>query len=287
MPWSSGVGCWSSGFDSWRGRPSDVYTWWTPQGTWNDVVSSIRWWGGYASKPGRVSLGLSLLTKDTAGRFDLCNSGAFDTKVGEIGRQLQASGLGDSVVRLGWEMNGSWFPWAVPSSQKDAYKSCFRRQVDILRSQAPGLLIEWDPAKGTSYGYDVREIYPGDAHVDIIGVNYYDAWQAMNDEATWNNMYNRTHNGGPYGLGTWLAFAKGQGKPLSVPEWGVCQACNDQRSRDNPLYIRKMHEFFGANAGSIAYETYFNCGTKYNGASYQIYPSTSNPLASAEYNRLW
>jgi hypothetical protein len=287
LPWSSGVTSYKSDFDKWRSRPSDVYTQWTPHGTWDEAISSIGWWKKFASMPGRLSLGLPMLAKDTRGRFDSCNRGVFDAKVREIGRRLQAYGLGDSVIRLGWEMNQSTYPWGVPPDQKAAYKSCFQRQVGILRSQAPSLLIEWTPAKGTKYNYDVREIYPGNAYVDIIGVDYYDGWDATKDQTAWDKMYKKSHYGGPHGLGTWLAFAKSQGKRLAVPEWGVCEACSDPAQTDNPFYIRKMFEFFKANASSIAYETYFNSSTVYKGARFRIYPTYDNPKAAAEYNKLW
>jgi hypothetical protein len=287
LPWRSGSGCHKSDFDNWRGRRSDVYTLWAAQESWPRMVESIGWYRKYASMPGRLSLGLPMLTKDTRGRFDLCNSGAFDSYLRQIGQRLQSSGLGDTVIRLGWEMNHSSFPWAVPPTQKAAYKTCFQRQANILRSQAPNLLIEWNPKKGNSFGYDIRDIYPGSSHVDIIGVDYYDGWPAIHSQADWNKQLNATKYGGPYGPGAWLAFAKGQGKPLAVPEWGVCRGCNDPKSTDNPFFIQKMHEFFQQNASHIAYETYFNCNTKYNGARYRLYPTDENPRAADMYRSRW
>jgi hypothetical protein len=281
-PWSSGAGCYSSGFDNWRGRPSDVYTHWAGQ-DWSTAISSIGWLRKYASMPGRLSLGLPLVEKSTKGRFDLCNNGTFDSKIREVGRRLQAYGLGDSVLRPGWEMNGKGFPWAVEPANKESYKQCFRRVVDILRSQAPKVLIEWNPQKGSNQPYDVRDIYPGNAYVDIIGVDYYDGWIATNDQASWDTMYKKTLYNGPNGLGTWLAFAQSQGKLLAFPEWGIANGYGDPNATDNPFYIQKMHEFFQANASRVAYETYFNC----RGSAHVIYPSSYNPKASAKYNQLW
>jgi hypothetical protein len=287
LPWASGAGCHTAGFDNWRGRPSDVYTWWSPKATWSQLVSSMSWYGKYASMPGRVSLGVGLLTAESRGRFDQCVSGAFDSHFREIGRRLQSTGVGDSIIRLGWEMNDDGNPWAVPPDKKALYKSCFQRQANNLRSQAPNLLIEWNPKKSMDFNYDVRDIYPGNAAVDIIGVDYYDGWMTMKNEAEWDRHHNATKFGGPYGLAQWLAFARAQGKRLSVPEWGTCVGCNDPRSTDNPFYIRKMNEFFRANASSIAYETYFNCRSSYNGTPFQLYPSNYNPRAASEYNSRW
>lgn len=287
LTWSSGAGCYTGAFDNWRGRPSDIYTFWAAQSTWSEAIRSISWYQKYASMSGRLSLGLPMLTRDTRGRFDMCNRGAYDSQVREIGRRLQSLGLGDSIVRLGWEMNHSSFPWAVPPDQKSAYKSCFQRQANLLRSQAPNLLIEWNPKKGNSYGYDVRDIFPGSAYVDIIGVDFYDGWAAMNNESQWNRNYNATKYGGPNGIGSWLAFARSQGKRLAVPEWGVCQGCNDPQQTDNPFFIRKMNDFFRSNSSDIAYESYFNCTYAYKGKSYRLFPVRDNPRASAEYQARW
>ena len=43
-----------------------------------------------------------------------------------------------------------------------------------------------------------------------------------------------------------------------------------------------MHDTFKANAGSIAYEGYFNCQSRH-----QIYNAGRNPKVSAKYKQLW
>jgi hypothetical protein len=53
-------------------------------------------------------------------------------------------------------------------------------------------------------------------------------------------------------------------------------------SKDNPLFIQKMFEFFKANADSIAYENYFNQRPRH-----QLNPGNLNPRASAKYKELW
>jgi hypothetical protein len=104
----------------------------------------------------------------------------------------------------------------------------------------------------------LEALYPGDEYVDIIGVLYYDWWPASPTEASWNiNLVERDRLGGPKGLQTWLDFAQQRGKPLSLPEWGLGKH-GTQDPFDNPLFIQKMFDFFRNNAGSLAYESYFN-----------------------------
>jgi hypothetical protein len=118
--------------------------------------------------------------------------------------------------------------------------------------------------------------------VDVVGVDFYDMWPVYRTAADWDADYNRTERGGPRGLGTWLAFAKAHGKPLSVPEWGVNNGGGDG-GFDNPHFIQEMFDFFEANAAHIAYESYFNSQCP----NFCLGPHGMNPAASARYRGLW
>ena len=68
-----------------------------------------------------------------------------------------------------------------------------------------------------------------------------------------------TFNGGPWGLGSWLAAAQQHGKKLAVSEYAVWQQdAQTAAQADDPVYVDNMYRFFKANAASIAYESYFN-----------------------------
>jgi hypothetical protein len=94
-------------------------------------------------------------------------------------------------------------------------------------------------------------------------------------------------NGGPWGLGTWLAFAREHGKQLGIAEWGVWDQGQGHVVADDPVYIDNMYRSFRANAADIAYETYFNAMPdahalcNWNGAP------TSFPRAAATYKADW
>lgn len=70
---------------------------------------------------------------------------------------------------------------------------------------------------------------------------------------------------------------------MSVPEWGV--ATGDMwpghEGGDDPSYIKDMYDFFTANKTLIAFESY------YNDSGTAIFDPVENPLASAEYQKLW
>jgi hypothetical protein len=281
LSWRSGSACLKSGWEGFRNRRNDVYIEFAGRNRFAEVVRLVKSYhvSRYRSMPGRLSLGLPMLTNDVRARWQDCISGKFDRHFREIGLALKNGGLGDAIIRLGWEANGSGFPWNI-KGQVEAYKACFRREVNVLKSAAPGLQIDWNMKKNTEGPVGAHMLYPGDQYVDIIGVNYYDQYPRFVNQATWDKYHNSMYKGGPRGLGSWIKFAKARGKKLSLPEWGVW---NESRGGDNPFFIQKMHETFKRNAGVIAYEGYFNCSK----ARHRLYTAGINPKSSAMYKQLW
>jgi hypothetical protein len=280
LAWSSGaVGDNLAGFAAWRGRPLDNTTTWPNRATWNEI-SHPDIYGAVGSAPVGVtlSLGLAMLPDPANGAsFAECAAGAYDHHYRTYGSQLVQLGRAASIVRLGWEANGDWFSWSIGSDVAN-YKACFRRQVAAIRSTDPRVLIDWNMNKDSHMDVPVAEAYPGNDVVDIVGVDFYDMWPAYPNQAAWNADYMRTQNGGPRGLGAWLAFARAHGKPLSVPEWGTTPARAGSGAGDHAAYIQAMHGFFTEHTADIAYETYFNIHS-----GFQLWPSTVYPRSAAEY----
>jgi hypothetical protein len=285
LPWHSGCSLTGiSAFEAYRGRRADGYTMWNLHRTWSEIASFKGGFANLARLPGRISTGFSPLPDShraiaNPGLWNTAARGAYEGIYTQFAQKLAASGRTHVIVRIGWEHNHT-FPW-YSGSNPQAYKASFRRIVDILRRHNPTVLIDWTNVKKGAQRFSVLETYPGDDWVDIIGVDYYDGYPALNDEATWQKQYNALYYGGPWGLGAWLAFAKSRGKRLSLPEWGI-SAGKSPGSKDNPFYIQKMFEFFRANAASIAYEHYFNQKPRH-----QLTPGDVNPLSSARYKQLW
>ena len=103
-------------------------------------------------------------------------------------------------------------------------------------------------------------MYPGDDVVDLWGVHYYDTGPKKSTQAIWDQYVNATNDGNPWGIGAWLRAAQAHGKRLGVAEWAIWDQ-GEGRKADDPVYMDNMARFFRANAGSIAYETYFNTGS--------------------------
>ena len=280
LTWHSGAACAGSGWEGYRNRANDVYNEFAGRTSWADVLRNVSNYltRTYGNKPGKLTIGFPMLTNDSRGQWAQCISGRFNSNLRAVAQALKDGGLGTAVLRLGWEANGSGYPWNI-LGQVEPYKACFRHEVQVLKSVAPGLLIDWDMKKGTEGNVGIQTLYPGDQYVDIIGVNYYDNYPRMNTQAAWDSFYNSTYLGGPKGLGTWIAFARSHGKKLSVPEWAVW---HDTSTGDDPFYVQKMYETFKNNASTIAYESYFNCQDRH-----KVYQPGMNPRASAQYKSLW
>ena len=110
--WKSGAACHTSAFDSWRGRPSDVYAAFSGRENFPAVVNTVKgnYIRGFASKRGDLSLGLALLTDNTRGKWSDCNSGKFDGYFREIGKALKSHGLGDCLFAWDGKRTAVAFP---------------------------------------------------------------------------------------------------------------------------------------------------------------------------------
>jgi hypothetical protein len=131
-----------------------------------------------------------------------------------------------------------------------------------------------------------HQLLPGDDVVDIIGIDNYDMGPSSRDAADFTRIAER-----PDGL-TWTwNFAQAHAKPFSVGEWGVAPGSEFNTTGENPEFVRWMHDWFAAHAGTIAYEAYFNnCGAGVESNLYRPVSSAcgrQNTAAGAVYQSLW
>jgi hypothetical protein len=181
-----------------------------------------------------------------------CASGAFDSHATALGASLVAAGLQNSVLRLGAEMNGVWeadFIGTTTVEQK-LWAQCFANEVTSLR-QATGehFLIDWN-VNACKGDYPYANYYPGNAYVDILGLDLYDvACETPNTRVTFHQLFDEQA-----GLKYFESFARARGKPMSLPEWGLSSV----PAGDDPAYINGI----GATVerGDFAFETYFDAG---------------------------
>ncbi|MBZ9596327.1 hypothetical protein K7B06_14675 [Streptomyces erythrochromogenes] len=150
--------------------------------------------------------------------------GDHDEHFRRLAERLVSLGVPDTVIVLGWEMNGVTYTHRCRPDPAN-WKVYWRRVVDVMRA-VPGQKFKFDfaPSRGTdAIGW--TKCYPGDDHVDIIGMDSYD--QAPGE--TFDEQISQ-----PYGLQKHVDFARAHRKAISYPEWGLF------RRGDNPEYVRRM-----------------------------------------------
>ena len=294
--WHSGI--WAGGdvaraerveaFGRWRGTATDAATMYPETTTWQTIHDSHWHLTTYQGFEGRLVYGLPMLPDDGEGDFDTIVDGDHDWVYRKIAQNLVTEGRGRSLVRIAWEANGDWFPWAATATTAPKYVAAFRHIVGVLRSVAPDLVIDFDIACGTPLRGQkhplaaLTELYPGDDVVDIVGCDTYDWYYTKaQNEATWSAAI-RPHD--RVGIADVADFARDHGKGLSIPEWGLASTA-DGGLGDNPFYLKKMRSFFEANADVLVLESYFS--EPETSLANSIWDPDQNPQSSAVYARFW
>jgi beta-mannanase len=180
-----------------------------------------------------------------------CAAGDFNSYATTMGNNLVAAGLQNSVIRLGPEMNGTWEADYMGSTaqEQSLWATCFDNEVTGLRQAAgANFLIDWNP---NACNIPFSTIYPGNAYVDIIGIDAYDASCVSSSTVTFSQLANE-----PDGLASVEAFAVSQGKPMSLPEWGLFGSVGG----DNPGYITGIGSMVAQ--GDFSFEAFFDAGSQ-------------------------
>jgi hypothetical protein len=143
-----------------------------------------------------------------------------------LAKDMVAGGEANSIVRLGWEFNGNWFPWSA-GGQAAAFVGYWRQIVDTMRTVAgQKFTFEWNPTAGDTSAGNLVDYYPGSAYVDYIGLDVYDQqWGYYGAEgcegvACEQDEFHRILTE-PDGLNWLTKFAAREGKPIVLPEWGL------------------------------------------------------------------
>jgi beta-mannanase len=272
-------------FAAWRGVTIQTATDWIGSDNWGQIENpswSIAQWA--TDKAVQPDLTVALWPS-TGGSLAAAATGAYNAHFVALARNLVAGGLGSASVRLGWEFNGSWYPWSVTTPADAAnFASAWRQIVTAMRT-VPGqnLSFDWSPTLNPG-GLDPTLSYPGNAYVTDIGLDVYDWNETANASPAqrWSQLVN---NG--YGLAWQANFAAAHSKPIAFPEWGlVADPANPAAAGgDDTLFIQNMHSWFGAH--NTTFENYFDAdpGT---GQDYGI--TTGNglfPQATALYKKLY
>jgi hypothetical protein len=178
-----------------------------------------------------------------------CVAGHYDGYAETLGRSLVAAGLQNTVIRLGPEMNGNWEPDFIGTTapEQKLWAKCFDNEVTSLRrAKGEHFLIDWNINACTG-NYRFSDYYPGNAYVDIMGIDLYDVGcLTPSTPLTFAQLADE-----PFGLADFESFANSKKKPMSIPEWSL----QESPSGDDPGYVSGMGREFDTK--DFAFETYF------------------------------
>jgi hypothetical protein len=216
-------------------------------------------WSQWATAPGtnrQLIITQSLAPSEITSQPDwleLGAAGAYTQYARAFAQNLVAAGLGGSVVRLGSEANGTWNADSLGTTpaQWALWDQFWRETVTAMRS-VPGADFQFDFNIAALYRpLPMSEIYPGNAYVDIIGLDAYDSGNIGNTAASrWSYTYS-----GPDGIQTVADFAKAHGKPFSIPEWGVGEDVGLDGFGDDPTFVNGIASV--VRNTDTAYQCYF------------------------------
>ena len=249
-------------FEKWLGREADLIHGVVGGANWQDFTSSASWFvkDFWANTPNDFFWSVPLIVDDGVASLKTAATGAYNGYYRSVAQSLLGSlDAGETMyVRTGWEFNGPWFQWNADGKQAD-YIGAFRQFVTTFRQVADeagrsgSFKFEWN-VDAASGGMDPATAYPGDAYVDVIGMDFYwkSEFSGTDPVKAFEDMAYRK-----YGL-AWLEdFAAAHGKPTGYSEWGV----NDQAN--GAPYIRLVKEWFDSH--DVAYQLYWDHNADYPG----------------------
>jgi len=212
-------------------------------------------------------------------------TGAYDAYWKTLGKNLVSSGQSNADLRIGWEMNGTWFNWSARSNPT-AWKNYWVHIVKAMRT-ATGqhFTFTWSPGGGVAYA--IENAYPGDAYVDNIGLSVYDQWYGSSTASAATRW--AIIKSGSHGLDWQASFGAAHNKKLAYPEWALAtkSSFSGHGNGDNAYFIQQFYNFLKTH--NVAYETYFDTDHSPNVHRLNSGTSTSSnfPKAGAMYRSLF
>jgi hypothetical protein len=178
--------------ESWLGRPVDVVGATITTTAWINTATFTQTTG--QSPLLECSFPLLSIFDESNDLNDMAQaaSGAYDAAYTAMAQALAAWPNPLLSVRIGWELNGTWYPWSNgvgTHATYATYVAAFKRAAAIVKRYNPHALVQWcvawgQPSSGqpSAVEAEVMNYWPGayDAAtnpggVDVISMDFYQA----------------------------------------------------------------------------------------------------------------
>lgn len=284
---ASGTGVASGAFGAWRGSDLEIASTWADNNRAMVECWQLGGSGEFANwnKPLDVAIGAI----GQGESWQQAAQGAYDARWRQSLTKMRDLWGGRSAtlyIRFAHEMNGNWYDWSVNAGNASSFVQSWKRFRAVQQEVFPQSKLVFNVNReSVSNGIDWRKTFPGAAYVDVMGVDYYNQWPYVADDADWRDSLDDVDGyGAPEGLQKHLDFARSVGLPLSVSEWS-----GNADNGDSVAFIRGMHQFFsdnaGGGAGQLLYEVQFNVDR--DGRRWMLHGPTRMPASAEAYRDLW
>ena len=238
-----------AGMEQWLGRKVDYALVFLNQSSWSGFDSSVQW--TLDQWPQHEKLLISVPLIPSGDTLHNAATGADDQHYIQAAQKIAAYDP-NAIIRIGWEMNGDWYPWSA-ASDPQGYIDAYRHAVDAFRSVSPNFTFVWSPNIGTGT-IDPEKVYPGDAYVNVVGMSVYEgsSWFAgKTPEQRWDWLMNQ-----PDGLKWQQEFAAAHGKPMGYPEYAS--------DFNDGYFVSHMADWIKSN--NVAFQSWWNANDAFNGS---------------------
>ena len=234
--------------------------------TWSTIEHPQSVLASWYGKGYSMVWGLPMLPNKGRATLAKGATGAYNQYFARVASAMVTAGQGSSIVRLGWEFNGIWFPWGA-GGHAAQFVAYWRQIITTMRS-VPGanFRFEWNPSRGDLGAGNLASFYPGNKYVDYVGLDVFDVeWQSYpGAKAEFAHIQT-----GPYGLNWLAAFSKQHKKPMVFPEWGLGWGQSHNGAAvtgsaavgggDNSVFISDMTRWFATH--NVFEATYWDFGS--------------------------
>lgn len=159
-------------------------------------------------------------------------SGAMNATAVSYGQALVANGQADAIIRIGWEMNGGWFPWGAQVMSPSQFIAIWHQEVTAFRTVAgQHFTFFWNPTVDANN--TCSQWLPPSSEVNYIGVDLYDqtngAWPG--EAAAWQSYLNA-----PCGLNYISSTATQRNESIILGEVGNGYNSGSNGGDDGPFW---------------------------------------------------
>jgi hypothetical protein len=252
-------------------------------------------------------------------------AGTYDAEIAGVVTAWAAQGFKHLVFRLGWEMNlqGPTYAGDTAQAQSDWVRA-FQHMAKIIHRTATAqhvtVQIVWNPGT-TNYSNAsaTGALYPGDAFVDMIGVDIYSDmypysdysyaayhdWDTGNEDSTVAQFIadpiNRAHywsypaatkwsldgsNGHSQSFLSLMNFAEQHRKTFVIPETGAGNSNAGTDVNDDPTFAQWLNAQLTAGKAAGLKIGFVNVWDSNGGGNYEFsYSSDNKPLEAAAWGQ--